>query len=106
MILKLHFGMVKIPVSIDWDKPLTDFPKVVNYNHRNWEWNMYTSVNTPPPDYELMFGELKTYDPRALEAHPTLAMITAGVLKVVCDCGADKDPNAGGHWKFCKLWGK
>ena len=103
MRLKLFFGVNVAPVKIDWPKDVLDFPKVVNYNYRNWEWSMYQPVSYGlTTEYDLIFGELKIYDPRALEAHPTLIDILGKIDSKACDCGADKNPSSGGHWNFCK----
>jgi hypothetical protein len=106
MRLKLYFLPDKVPIQMDWNKPVLDFPKVVNYKYRNWEWFMYNQVSSASLEFELNFSELKSYDPRALECHPTLSEIMDEASRYVCDCGADKNRDTGGHWKFCKLYGK
>jgi hypothetical protein len=91
------------PIQCDWNKDILDFPKVVNYDHRNWEWFMYNDIGTIKGTmYDLLFSEIKIYDPRALELHPTLAMIIGESGDRTCDCGADKNPGTGSHWNFCK----
>lgn len=108
MRLKLYFGLKDTPIQCDWNKEVKDFPKVVNYNHKNWEWIAYNAlpISKFGADYELIFGDLKIYDPRAIEVHPTLAMIIGSTTNSECDCGADKHQSSGGHWKFCKLYGR
>lgn len=105
MTLSLSFGLHSAPIIMTWNKAITDFPKVINYAYRNWEWIMYEVSKTAFVEYDLVFGELKIYDPRALEIHPTLASLSDG-SEDICDCGADKHPKSGGHWKFCKIYGK
>jgi hypothetical protein len=101
--LKLKFGIDATPIQCDWQKKILDFPKVVSYNFRNWEWIVYNDVGTIAGTmYELIFGELKIYDPRAIEDHPTLAEIIGESNDGKCDCGGDNNPGSGGHWIFCK----
>jgi hypothetical protein len=107
MRVSLYFGLSDTPIKFDWNKKIEDFPKVVNYSYRNWEFNMYKERGLKPyHEYDLYFGELKTYDPRALKVHPTLIEIMGNSDKSVCDCGGLNNPGSGGHWNFCKIWSK
>lgn len=106
MILKLMFGLNSVPIKVQWDRDLMEFPVIVNHNHQNWEWIIYNALNDLTADdmeYEVIFGELKTYDPRANEIFPMLSDIIASTMDTsLCDCGASKQVDSGGHWNFCK----
>jgi hypothetical protein len=106
MRLKLYFLPDQTPIQMDWNKKVLDFPKIVNYKYRNWEWFMYNPLDSAGTEWELKFTELKIYDPRALECHPTLSEVMDDAASYKCDCGAEKNPDTGGHWQFCKLYKK
>lgn len=104
MRIKLYFGSATVPIQLDWDKAVTDFPHTIFYDGKGWEWFMYQPFGMILSlGYELYFSELRPHDPRYNLIHVPLADIISGMpSKDDCDCGGDKNKDSGGHWGFCK----
>lgn len=102
MRLKVNFGLIEAR-QIEWWQPLSNFPTIVKFLNRNYEWVTWDSDLTGKVDYILTFSELQTYDPN----YGVVCQVWSDLFKDEvngCECGA-KSPQDG-HMFFCKLWRK
>ena len=104
MKLGVTFGTADTKEVI-WYRPLDDFPKLVNYLSRNYEWVFYDQDPTGRLDAILMFTELPSYDPNYKILCPTWADLFPIDLNG-CVCGAKYSSFSWDHMKFCHLWRK
>ena len=66
-----------------WWKPLDDFPHVIKFLGRNYEWAFYDKDLTGQVDMILIYSELPSYDPN---------------YNVVCPVWTEMFPEGPGGW--------
>lgn len=102
MRLRVKFGLIDTK-EITWYQPLDEFPKLINYLGRNYEWVFYDTDPTNQVDQILSFSELPSYDPSYSIDCKTWAELFGERTKD-CECGAAHTSFPTVHMFFCKLW--
>jgi hypothetical protein len=102
MKLGIVFGLDTNVKYIDWPKSLHDFPKLLLYSGRKWEWFMYK--DGPNGIVELNFTEIPKYDPNYYVDDIECFEDMFGFSKSTCECGAIWSSFSWDHMRFCKLW--
>ena len=102
MKLKVLFGTID-EKRVNWWKDIQDFPNIINFLGRNYEWVTYDKDLTGDVDMILMYSELQTYDPNYLALCPKWTELFPETVGG-CECGST--PKSPGHMFFCKLWRK
>jgi len=102
MRIRAQFGLIDSK-EIDWYQPTLDFPKIVKFLGRNYEWIFYDDDQTKVVDKILYFSELPSYDPNYDVDCITWSEIANGSPSS-CECGSKY--GGGGHMFMCKLWRK
>ncbi len=102
MRLRVVFGFVGTH-DVVWWKPLPDFPNIIKYLGKNYEWVTYDDT-TKDVDYVLTFSALSSYDLNYDVQCPDWKDLfkedTGG-----CDCGAKHSKSfPWDHMRMCKLW--
>ena len=101
MRLKIAFGYKSIEKIVDWNRDVTDFPKLIKFDGRRWEWVTYNS-----PDgltYELVFSQIPTFDPNFYADMPDFETMFPN-SEIKCECGARFSSFGFDHMRMCKLW--
>ena len=102
MRLRVVFGFVATH-EVVWWKPITDFPNVIKYLGKNYEWVTYDDDPKKNVDYILTFSPLSSYDPN----YSVECLDWKDVFKedTGCDCGAKHSRSfPWDHMKMCRLW--
>ena len=102
MRLRVEFGSLDVK-EVTWTKSLNDFPNIIKFLGRNYEWVTYDSDPTGKVDMILQFSELPTYDPNFGVYCP----IWTDMFKEndsTCDCGARFSSFPWDHMRFCPKW--
>lgn len=107
MKIGLKFGSAPTE-SIEWDKAISDFPHLVMYNSKKWEFVAYDEDPANVYDHVFYFGEVKTYDPNwyATTYVDMDLMFFFHAPSVPCECGAKHTSFPQIHMSFCPLWRK
>jgi hypothetical protein len=101
MKLILKFGLTGTTKQVYWGKDLMDFPKLIRFDGKRWEWSMYDG--SYQAGYELIFGPIPTYDPNNYADMPSYEeMFELG--KDGCVCGAHFSSFKWDHLRYCGLW--
>lgn len=106
MKLKMHFGLNEPARIINWWQTIKDFPPLVLYKKKKWEFAIYDTDQSKQVDYICHFSPLQTYDPNW---HATTYvdidyLFNTGYGK--CECGAEYTSFPWDHMKFCPKWTK
>ena len=99
MRLRVHFGQLDTK-EVTWDKSINDFPHIIKFLGRNYEWVTYDADNTGKVDMVLHFSELPTYDPNFNVYCPSWNDLFKDDWGV-CDCGAKYSSFPWDHMRFC-----
>jgi hypothetical protein len=102
MRLGIIFGLSNDIRYIDWEKDLSLFPKLLQYNGKKWEWIMYQ--DGPNGIIELNFTQLPTYDPNFYVDDMPVFEEIAGYAKKECECGSTYSSFSWDHSRWCNLW--
>lgn len=88
---------------ISWDKDLNDFPKVLNFDDKNWEWVMYELGPQPAYDYTVRFVPISESDYRHSSWAPKFVDLKwgDGPQKDPCECGAKHTSFKNHHMFYC-----
>lgn len=92
MKLALLFGEKKR--IVDWDKLPSEFPRVVKYLNKYWEWISWESDKTGDTAHVYFFGEKKEYSlPTDIHGQlfpiPEIELMFGVEIKTSCECGAE-----------------
>jgi hypothetical protein len=91
MKLKIHLGQGKI-ATVSWYKSILEFPKIVSYNNKIWEWVFYDVDKSKSFDYILQYSEKTNYNPANYEEEPvSLETFFPLWASETCECGAIYD---------------
>ena len=97
---------------VTWEKDLHDFPHVVQYDKKYWEWICWDKDPNGMVDQVLTFGETRE------SAIPTdmfgnkfpmpdlVEMFQLGTVLAVCECGAKFTSFPDQHMLCCPKWSK
>lgn len=102
MKLGVTFGTTDTK-EVFWYRTLDDFPKLINFLGRNWEWVFYDSDPTGKLDSILVFAELPTYDPNFDVVCFSWTHLF-GNDKIDCECGSRYGSFSWDHMRFCNKW--
>ena len=99
MNLVLNFGLNGAKKQVTWHKPLMDFPKLLRFQGKCWEWAIYNSIGS---DYELIFSQIPTYDPNYYAEMSSYEELFEWSNKSYdCCCGAAWTSFEWDHLRFC-----
>lgn len=107
MKLTLQFGFNEPKRQISWWQEVGDFPHLVLYKGKKWEFIMYQEDPAKQVDHIFFFGEIQNYDPN------WYATTYVDIDKYIndgagdkCDCGAIYTSFKDKHMFFCPKWVK
>ena len=63
MKLKLQFGLAEPARLVNWWQTITDFPTLVLYKNKKWEFVMYGPDQTRQVEHICYFSEIATTNP-------------------------------------------
>jgi hypothetical protein len=104
MKLRIKFGMIDEKV-ISWYDIVENFPKLINYLSKNYEWVFYDKDTSGASDMILIFSELHSYDPDYTTTCPKWSDLFNNSV-TGCQCGADKTSFPFAHMFYCPKWTK
>jgi len=102
MRLRVKLGSTDIK-EVSWYRALEDFPKIIKYLGRNYEWVFYDIDPTGKVDHVLTFGILMPYDPRYGVACESWSDLFGSDFNT-CDCGAAYTSFSWDHMRMCRKW--
>jgi hypothetical protein len=105
MRLRVDFGQIARK-EVNWYSPLDDFPRLLSYNGKRYEWFMYDKDKSGQLDYILTFAELPTYDPNYYAEMEDFETMFGGAMGIQCECGAIYTGFPQAHMFYCKKWRK
>ena len=100
MKLNIKFGDITERM-ITWPKSIHDFPKIIKYLGKKWQSFMYSGHGN---DYELIFTEIKTYDPNFYAYAQDFEDFMGMNMGKRCECGAKFSGFKWDHMFYCDLW--
>jgi hypothetical protein len=107
MKLKLQFGLNEPAREVNWWQQVTDFPHLVLYKNKKWQFEMYGPDQTNQVDQICYFSEVASYDPNW---YATTYQDISGWLDngygAKCECGAIYTSFPQAHMFFCPKWSK
>src|ERR1017187_6007492 len=89
--------------EVYWNKTLAEFPKLVAYYGKKWEWAIYESDDTGHCDWVCTFVEVASYDPNWWATYTDVNNLY-GQDEDGCECGAKFSSFSWDHMRFCKKW--
>ena len=102
MRLSVQFGTFDPKIVAWWDS-FDNFPHIIKFLGRNYEWVTYDKDLTGNVDMIINYSELQSYDPNFSVACPLWTDMfkedTGG-----CECGARFTSFSWDHMKFCSKW--
>ena len=104
MRLRIQFGLIDTK-EVFWWQEVLDFPKLIKFCGRNFEWVFYGTDDTNAVDYVLTFSDLPSYHS---EYHTDCVRWTDLFPEHVggCECGSKYDRNGPTHMFYCLMWSK
>ena len=84
MRLVISFGLTT-KKEVDWHRDVMDFPKLLRFQGKKWEWAMY---NGSGQNYELTFSLLSSYDSTFNMDMPSFEDLFEYGSYNKCECGA------------------
>ena len=104
MNLTLNFGLNGSKKQVTWWQPHDNFPKLIQYNGKKWQWVMYNAISNG--DYELTFSELSPSHSRYNDSMAVFEDMFRYTGQEGCECGAVYTSFKWDHMRYCKLWTK
>lgn len=104
MKLRIEFSSLEYR-DVTWNGEIMDFPHLINFNSRNYEWVVYDKDSTGRFDYILHFSKLSSTDFDFNKVAPKWEDLF-GLGGDTCECGARFSSFSWDHMHFCKLWRK
>ena len=101
MRLELQFGLNEPKRQMSWWGGIKNFPPLVTYKGKKWEFVIYQDDPTGAVDYICTFGEVPVWDP-AFESTGYIDMasfLEDGWGK--CECGAIYTSFKDLHMRYC-----
>jgi len=110
--MKLALTLGEKQYTVSWDKDLSDFPHVVKYDSRYWEWMCWDKDPNGLVDQVLMFGETKE-SALAVDMYGNMFPVPDLVLmfdlngdQEPCSCGAKFTSFPSHHMIKCSKWSR
>lgn len=104
MRLRVQFGLIDTK-EVFWYRPLEQFPQLIRFIGKNYEWVVYDTDPSGQVDTILVYSELPTHDPNFGVSCPTWNELF-GDSNAGCECGAAFSSFNWDHMRFCKKWTK
>ena len=104
MRLGVKFGDFETK-EVNWYKPLDEFPQLIKYLGRNYEWVFYDRDTVGILDRILVYAELPKFDPNHGAECPVWNELFP-VDPYGCVCGAKYSSFTWDHMRFCGKWQK
>jgi len=104
MRIRVQFGLIDNR-DVNWYQPVENFPTLINFLGKNYEWVMYDKDISGAVDMILIFSELHSYDPDYTTVCPIWNEMF-GESRIMCDCGAKFTSFPWDHMRMCKKWTK
>lgn len=90
MRIALRFGNTDPIRYMGWWNPISQFPKLVKYKGKKWEFVMYDEDHTGNADKIFHFGELHSYDPNwDATTYQDIENLLDKIYGPQCECGKD-----------------
>jgi hypothetical protein len=105
MKIKVLFGLVDSK-EVFWYKDIDDFPKLIKFLGRNYEWVFYGQDPTGQVDMVFTFVELPSYDPNYGIDCRSWSELFGEEGNNGCECGAKFTSFSWDHMRMCRKWGK
>lgn len=102
MRIRVRFGQDN-QEETDWHKNLDDFPKLLIYKNKKYDWVFYDKDETSKVDIILLFTEVPNYDPNFYVDCSSWENLFSG-SQPGCECGARFSSFDFDHMRMCKLW--
>lgn len=102
MRLRVQFGTID-ERECSWYRPVEDFPILIKFLGRNYEWFSYDKDLSGKADMILNYAELPTYDPN-YDVFCTTWEELSGNSMSGCQCGAEHTSFKDAHMFFCPKW--
>lgn len=102
MRIKVQFGNVDTK-EISWHDNVMNFPQLIKYLGRNYEWAVYDKDLTGKVDWILIFGEVPSYDPNFYVDAPLWTDLFNEPVGG-CECGARYSSFPWDHFRYCRFW--
>lgn len=107
MRLRLQFGLNEPLKEINWWKGVKEFPNLVIYKDKKWEFFAYDKDPSNLVDYHCVFSEVPTYDPNwHATVYENIDYLLGSSIKGECECGAVHTEFPQIHLSFCPKWSK
>ena len=105
MRLKLNFDQTEPSREVNWWKRIEDFPALLTYKGKKWEFIMYDKSLTFGVDFDCQFVKIDTWTQTFWQAEFTsLESLTGEDKKFECQCGAIHTEFPQFHMFYCPLW--
>jgi hypothetical protein len=104
MKLRIKFGLIDSR-EVSWWKTLHEFPNIIKFLGRNYEWIVYEEDPIKRVDYILTYSELPTYDPNYNVECSTWNELFGDTWNA-CECGAKFTTFPEAHMFYCRRWTK
>lgn len=105
MRLRLQFGSTEPLREMNWHKGVKEFPNLVIYKNKKWEFFAYDRDPLNIVDYQLVFTELPSYHPNwHATVYENIDHLLAPALKGDCECGAAHTDFPQIHLSYCPKW--
>jgi len=102
MRLKVQFGFIDAK-EVSWYDHIDNFPRIIKFLGRNYEWFMYDKDPSGKVDMILTFSEIPNYDPNYDVFCPEWNDLF-GNKRLDCECGASYSSFPWDHLRYCPLW--
>ncbi|HEY5236383.1 MAG TPA: hypothetical protein VIJ14_09415 [Rhabdochlamydiaceae bacterium] len=104
MKVKVTFGITHTK-EVSWWKPISEFPKLINYLDRNYKWTYTDASGSLTADAEVFFTETNSWDVgHDVYCSKFKDLFTETVTG--CECGSIHTSFPKHHMFFCRLWSK
>lgn len=104
MKLRVDFGINGPRREVNWYQDIKQFPHLLKYESKNWEFVMYDRDPTAMFDYILMFSAIPSYHPNAYATAEDFELKFGG--RNGCECGSIYSSAPQFHMFFCPMWRK
>lgn len=110
--MKLSLILGDVQKTIEWNRDLSDFPHVVKFGDKYWQWVSWDDDPAGLVHKVLFFGTMRE-EALAIDIHgvpfpvPDLQqMFNFGTDGLACECGAKFTSFPGHHMVSCPKWSK
>ena len=102
MRLTITFGYKGTEKKVDWWQTLEDFPKLLKYSGKKYEWIMFDKDHDGFGGHKLIFSEISPLDPIFHTDMKNFEDMFESGIK--CECGAAHSQFPWDHMRYCPLW--